>query len=135
MVSNLQNYEQIDNAVSIRISKRIIQHDNAISKQKALLKNVFRSVCKSRLIFYDIFMFISVLGYFFLDIPGHGLGEYPGSLDDKVIVLYRVRKYFFSKMVITIGLGTSYVTWHAFSREISTQKTLTFTKKRQYNGS
>lgn len=77
------------------------------------------------------FLFLAI---FFLDIPGHGLGEYPGSLDDKVIVLYRVRKYFFSKMVITIGLGTSYVTWHAFSREISTQKTLTFTKKDNIKG-
>lgn len=94
MVSNLQNNEHIDNAVSIRIFKRIIQHDNSISKQKALLKTVFRSVCKSRLIFYDIFMFISFfLAIVFLDIHGHGLGEYPGSLDDKVTVLYRVWIY------------------------------------------
>lgn len=26
--------------------------------------------------------------FFFLDIPGHSWGEYPGSLDDKVIVLF-----------------------------------------------
>lgn len=109
MVSDKKYYEPVDYAIYKRIYKRIIQHNNTKSKQMAFKKKVFRFVCRSRWIFDDIFMLIlgGFLGlFFFLDIPGHGWGEYPVSLDDKVIVLCVVWIYFIAKMVFTIGSGT-----------------------------
>lgn len=34
-----------------------------------------------------MFWFVWVFLCFFLDMPGHGEREYPGSLDDKVIII------------------------------------------------
>lgn len=41
-------------------------------------------------IFWLFFFFI-----FFLDIPGHAWGGYPGSLDNKVILIYVSQQRFF----------------------------------------
>lgn len=101
------DFEPIGNVVFIRFPKKIIWKDNAILRFKIRFVEttefMITFLCSFSLLIWGRCMFWDLLKlffgcfffYIFLDIPGHAWGGYPGSLDNKVILIYVSQQRFF----------------------------------------